>query len=205
MTRTPLELLNANAEWAASVKQSDANFFESQLKGQAPRYFWLGCADSRVPVDTILQAVPGEVFVHQNVANLFRLDDTSALATLEIAVDILSVTDVIVCGHYGCAGVAMAMENSAPPRTADWIEPIRSLCRADEGPNDPQAAKRLVERNVVAQILNIGRSQTVESAWGRQATVNLHGWVYDLETGRLSDLAVSASNSEQLAQLAAHH
>jgi carbonic anhydrase len=190
------ELFARNREWAAHQTAQDPAFFQRLCAIQKPRYLWIGCADSRVPANTIVGLTAGEVFVHRNVANIVRADDPNCLSVLQYAVDVLGVGHVIVCGHYGCGGVQAAMGPARQDPLEGWLAPLRSLHRSNAGELDslPDATScwdRLCELNVMAQVRTLSRLQTVVEAWARGQPLVVHGWIYDLHDGLLRDLEVS--------------
>jgi len=200
-------LLANNRAWAARRRGADPAFFESLCAQQAPDYLWIGCADSRVPANEIVGLAPGELFVHRNVANVVHPEDPNALSVLQYAVDVLRVEHVIVCGHYGCGGVAAALGGPVPDPLEGWLAPLRALRRAcaaelDVLPDDEVRARRLCELNVTAQVATVARTATVCSAWRRDQPLVVHGWIYDLHDGLLRDLELSLAGADDLARLA---
>lgn len=185
-------LIENNTAWADSMRQSDPEFFTRLAQQQSPKYLWIGCSDSRVPANQITGLPPGEVFVHRNVANVVQETDFNVLAVLQYAVDVLKVTDVIVCGHYGCGGVRAAMENFRHGIIDNWLAPIRSLKRIhkDElaGLDDGSKLDRLCELNVLSQARHVARTTIVEDAWDRGQELAIHSWVYRLDQGILTPL-----------------
>lgn len=205
---SPAQLLETNQKWIADT---DPELFTTTAKGQKPSIFWLGCCDSRVPAELVTGAAPGDLFVHRNIANTFTPKDGSALAALAYAVNHLEVSHVIVCGHQGCGGVqaalASAHDRSAPSAEVDagteaiqqWLQPIRALAVANlrsssSHAREDDAAKSLrtlVEQNVAAQVSNVAGSSVIQNAWRKGKKVTVHGWVYDIATGKIEDLKVS--------------
>ncbi len=186
------QLIENNARWAESVRKNDPDFFTRLAQQQTPKYFWIGCSDSRVPANQITGLPPGEVFVHRNVANVVQETDFNVLAVLQYAVDVLKVTNVIVCGHYGCGGVRAALENFRHGIIDNWLAPIRSLTRAhtDELAALEEGAKldRLCELNVLSQTRHVARTTIVEDAWHRGQELAIHSWIYRLDQGILTPL-----------------
>lgn len=185
-------LLQNNREWAASVHATDPGFF-AQLAGQQnPRYLWIGCSDSRVPANQITGLMPGEVFVHRNVANVVAETDFNLLAVLQYAVDVLKVGHVIICGHYGCGGVTAALENFRHGMIDNWLSGIRALRRWHREELDellPElAADRLCELNVLAQARHAARITILEDAWARGQKLAVHSWIYRLDNGVIQPL-----------------
>lgn len=186
------ELIENNARWAEKMRASDPDFFTRLAQQQNPRYFWIGCSDSRVPANQITGLPPGEVFVHRNVANVVQETDFNVLAVLQYAVDVLKVSNVIVCGHYGCGGVKAALENFRHGIIDNWLAPIRSLARShreelallDAGTK----LDRLCELNVLSQSRHVARTTIVEDAWERGQEIAIHSWIYRLDQGILTPL-----------------
>lgn len=189
-------VFEGNREWADRRRSDDRNYFEGLAAGQDPDIFWIGCADSRVPPNTITGLKPGELFVHRNIANLVLPADTNGLSCLEYAVRALKVDHVIVCGHTGCGGVGAALEGADLDHVDDWIQEIERVRRAHEDElmtiEDPrERANRLSELNVKAQVETLARSSIVRDAWESGQSLVLHGWIFRLESGTLEDLGVS--------------
>lgn len=190
-------LLERNVAWARQRTLQDPDYFRRLVALQAPRFFWIGCADSRVPANVITGLEPGEVFVHRNVANLVNPSDLNMLAALQYAVEVLRVRHVIVCGHYGCGGVRAAVDGRRHGLIDHWLEPIRDVARAhaDElagiGP-DERRLERLCELVVRAQVARVPATPTVKDARRSGQLLSVHGWVYGLEDGLIRDLGVTA-------------
>ena len=185
-----------NQAWAVRQTARDPEFFERLCAIQRPDHLWIGCADSRVPANEIVGLAPGELFVHRNIANLVAPGDPNGMAVLQYAVDVLEVGHVIVCGHYGCGGVAAALGPPVPDPLEGWIAPVRSLCRVraaelDRLPDREARWRCLCEWNVAAQVRTLAALPTVAGAWARGQALALHGWIYDLHDGLLRDLDVS--------------
>lgn len=200
---TPDTLLAANARWAAARREQDPEFFSRLAIAQRPGYLWVGCADSRVPANEVTGLAPGELFVTRNVANLVVHTDLSLLSVLQYSVEVLKVQHVIVCGHYGCGGVRAAMQPTSVGLIDNWLRHIRDVyarhrSELDEIANEDQRFCRLCEHNVVAQAENVASTTIVQAAWRRGQPLEVHGWVYDLEDGRLKDLGVTFKGPEQL-------
>jgi carbonic anhydrase len=196
-------LFSNNAQWIENRTAKDPNYFERMALAQDPLYLWIGCSDSRVPANEIVGLEPGELFVHRNVANLFPHTDFNCLSVLEFAVDLLKIKHVIVCGHYGCSGIKAAMEDHYLGLVDNWLRNIRDVYaqskRELEAIRDQkQRSDRLVELNVVQQVMNICHTTIVQGAWARKQPLFVHGWVYNLETGRLKDLNCCFSSIDQL-------
>lgn len=190
------QLFTSNRAWAAQKTRRDSKFFERLCAIQRPEYLWIGCADSRVPANEIVGLAPGELFVHRNIGNVVYGEDRNCLSVLQYAVDVLEISHVIVCGHYGCGGIQAAF---GPPMTEPlegWITHIRKVREVHEGelallPDDEARWKRLCELNVMAQVGVLSRLPTVVRAWERGQQLDVHGWIYDLHDGLLRDLEVS--------------
>lgn len=196
------DLLNNNRDWATRIKQQDADFFQRLANEQKPKYLWIGCSDSRVPVNQITNMAPGEVFVHRNVANIVHLDDANCQSAVEFAVAALEVEHVIVCGHYNCGGVKAAMQGDAKGTVARWINSIVKLHQREEkrlkSLSQSEALATLCEMNVELQLTNLAKSAPIQQAWNKGRKLSLHGWIYSLEDGLLRDLGLSMHGNEHL-------
>lgn len=197
------KLFEGNKKWVEDMKKRDPQFFEKHAKGQNPPVLWIGCSDSRVPANEVTGTLPGEIFVHRNIANLVVHTDISMLSTLDYAVNVLGVTDIIVCGHYGCGGVLAALANRPVGIVENWIKNVRDVYRLHRDELDSLDAKddraaRLVELNVIEQALNVTKTEIVQNAWSKGKRLSVHGLVYDLKTGILNDLNVSISDNSAL-------
>jgi carbonic anhydrase len=195
---SPSQLLDNNRAWAAARVKQDPTFFTRLSGQQAPRFLWVGCSDSRVPANEIVGLDPGELFVHRNVANLVVHTDVNCLSVLQYAVDVLKVNHVIVCGHYGCGGIRAAVDDTAHGLIDNWLRHVQDVQRSHRAELEPIADEqarvdRLTELNVMEQVRNISRSTIVEDAWQRGHQLQLHGWIYGLNDGLISDLGVSVS------------
>jgi carbonic anhydrase len=190
------ELFDNNRAWAEGRVAEDPEYFR-RLRGlQAPRYLWIGCADSRVPANQIVGLEPGELFVHRNVGNVFDPDDANAVSVLQYAVEALDVSHVIVCGHYECGGVQAAFGGSLKPPLEGWIDHLRQVREAhrselDALPGSDAQWRRLCELNVAAQVASVCSTEVVSGAWARGKRLVVHGWIYDLADGLLRDLDLS--------------
>jgi len=192
------KLLENNRAWAADRVQRDPGFFSRLEKIQAPEFLWIGCSDSRVPANEIVGLDPGELFVHRNVTNIVHTD-LNCLSVLQFAVDVLKVKHVIVCGHYGCGGIQAAMDKQSHGLIDNWLRHVQDVERAyeerlDAIPDLHQRAARLCEFNVIEQVRNVARTTVVQDAWRRGHAVELHGWIYGLKDGLISDLGVQISD-----------
>jgi len=184
-------LLANNKAWAQSVEREHPGFFRSLASQQTPKYLWIGCSDSRVPANEIIGLPPGEVFVHRNVANLVVHSDLNCLAVIDFAVNVLGVKHIIVCGHYGCGGIAAALAPNEGRIVDHWIRHVRDIAKfyRDEIEREPDAhaqARRLCELNVAVQVVHVCESPILQAA--RDRTVKVHGWIYDVGDGLLRDL-----------------
>jgi carbonic anhydrase len=190
------ELLQNNQRWSERHRRDDPDFFTRLTRIQRPDYLWIGCADSRVPANTIVGLRSGELFVHRNVANIVHRYDPNCLAVLQYAVDVLLVKHVIVCGHYRCGGVQTALGPPVEQPLESWISPLRVLAanHADELaalPTDEARWHRLCQLNVTGQVESLIGTPTVQDAWARGQSLTVHGWIYDLSDGLLDDLGVT--------------
>jgi carbonic anhydrase len=191
------ELFERNRVWAAAMVATDPGFFAELAEHQSPEYLWIGCSDSRVPANQIVGLAPGDVFVHRNVANVVVHTDLNCLSVLQYAVDVLRVQHVIVCGHYGCGGVAAALQGARHGLIDNWLRHVRDVGEkhADELASVPEERRldRLCELNVIEQVANVYQTTIVVDAWARGQSLTVHGIVYGLEDGLLRDLGVSVS------------
>jgi carbonic anhydrase len=180
--------------------RNDPDFFTRLTAQQAPRYLWIGCADSRVPANEIVGLRPGELFVHRNVANLVVQTDVNCLSVLEYAVDVLRVRDVIVCGHYGCGGVRAALQDARLGLIDNWLRAVRDIDEKHRAILDAarDRAECLCEVNVIEQARNVGRTTVLQDAWARRQPVAVHAWIYALHDGLLRDLGFAANSRETL-------
>ena len=187
------KLLLQNKAWAAEKLQSDPNYFLRQARDQTPEFLWIGCSDSRVPANEVTNTEPGDIFVHRNVANLVVNTDLNLLSVLEYAVNVLKVTHIIVCGHYGCGGVKAAMTQKSLGLLNKWLRNIKDVYRLhrdeiDAIDNETKRVDRLVELNVQEQVFNLAKTSIVQNAWTKRSSPIVHGWVYNLEDGILKDI-----------------
>jgi len=199
-------LLDQNRAWAENINASDPDFFPTLAKQQSPRYLWIGCSDSRVPATQLVGMVPGEMFVHRNVANVVDHTDFNCLSVMQYAVDVLKVDHIIVCGHHSCGGVKAAMDNLQLGLIDNWLRHVQDVLHEHEEllakvADENERLDRLCELNVIEQVLNVGRTTIVRSAWQRGQELVVHGWIYGLENGLLRDLNVSIDNAEGLADV----
>jgi carbonic anhydrase len=192
-----------NRAWAARMEAADPGFFRRLESQQTPEYLWIGCSDSRVSANQIVGLDPGEMFVHRNVANLAPPQDANYLSVLQFAVDVLKVKHIMVVGHYGCGGVAAAVDGQRRGLVDHWLHPIREVWLAHrealEAIADERARlDRLVELNVIQQVRNVALDVFVQDAWARGQPLHVHGWVYSLASGIITDLAVSVGAPEEI-------
>ncbi len=191
-------LFDNNREWAKRIEREHPGFFEQLSKQQNPEYLWIGCADSRVPANEIINLPPGEVFVHRNIANLVVHTDLNCLSVIQYAVAVLKVKHIIVCGHYGCGGVRAAMDDANHGLIDNWLRHIRDVYRYHretlEAIEDiEQRRERLCELNVIEQVANVCNTTMVRDAWACGQELAIHGWIYRLEDGLLHDLDVTTT------------
>ena len=190
-----LRLLLSNKAWVKERTSMNPDFFSKKATYQSPEYLWIGCSDSRVPAEEVTGCEPGELFVHRNIANLIVHTDFNLLSVLQYAVEVLQVKHVIVCGHYGCGGIQNAMTNRHLGLINKWLRHIKDVYRFHEREltaiHDEQTKfRRLVELNIVEQVYNLAETSIIQTAWKHHNRPTLHGWVYDLETGLLNELAM---------------
>ena len=198
-------LLDQNKAWAESITASDPDFFPKLAEQQNPTYLWIGCSDSRVPATQLVGMMPGEMFVHRNVANVVVHTDFNCLSVMQYAVDVLKVDHIIVCGHHGCGGVKAAMDNLQLGLIDNWLRHVQDVLHQHEAviariDDETKRLDRLCELNVMEQVFNVGRTTIVQSAWERGQELVVHGWIYDLDDGLLRDLDVSIDSAHELAQ-----
>jgi carbonic anhydrase len=199
------ELFARNRDWAASLTRQQPDFFERLARQQSPRYLWIGCSDSRVPANDIVGLLPGELFVHRNVANVVVHTDLNCLSVLQYAVDVLEVEHVIVTGHYGCGGVRAAWQGRPLGLIDNWLRHVqdvaaRHLDELETLPHEDARLDRLCELNVVEQAAHVCRTSILQEAWRRGRLVTVHAWVYRLLDGRLRDLGFTASAPDEVAE-----
>jgi carbonic anhydrase len=197
-------LFENNRLWAHQIVQRDPDFFTSLAAQQSPRYLWIGCADSRVPANEIVGLMPGELFVHRNVANVVVHTDLNCLSVLQYAVDVLKVDDVIVCGHYGCGGIRAAYSHMSLGLIDNWLRHVQDVRdrhgeAIDALPDDERRIARLCELNVIDQVRNVAQTTIVQDAWARGQRLTVHGWIYDVADGLLRDLRCTTGSAEALA------
>ena len=198
-------LFDNNRRWAQRTTNQDPTFFSNLAEQQNPEYLWIGCADSRVPANELIGLLPGEVFVHRNIANLLVHSDLNCLSVLQYAVEVLQVKHIIICGHYGCGGVAAVFHNRRFGLVDNWLRHIHDTQTkyhallasvADESAR----LNRLCELNVIDQIFSAAQTTVIQDAWARGQSVTVHGWVYDLHDGLLHSLGLEVSSADDLQQ-----
>lgn len=197
------ELLDKNKEWAEKVRAEDPQFFRRLSGLQAPRYLWIGCSDSRVPANQITGLMPGEVFVHRNIANVVVHTDLNCLSTIQFAVDVLKVEHILVVGHYGCGGVHAALTGARVGLADNWLRHVGHVARKHEAllaevELESLRHARLCELNVVEQVVNVCETTIVQDAWAGGQKLSVHGWVYSLHDGRVRELGMGVDSTEEL-------
>ena len=195
-----------NRAWAARMIARDAGFFSRLERQQTPEYLWIGCSDSRVPANQIVDVDPGHIFVHRNVANLAPPQDANYLSVLQFAVEVLKVKHIVVVGHYGCGGVNAAVDGKRRGLVDHWLHPIREVCHAHrhelDAILDPDARlDRLCELNVIRQVRNVASDIIVQGVWARGQDLCVHGWIYSLGDGLVTDLGVTVSGAKEIERL----
>jgi len=195
-----------NRAWAARMIAADAGFFQRLERQQAPEYLWIGCSDSRVPANEIVGLDPGELFVHRNAANLAPPQDANYLSVLQFAVDVLKVKHIMVVGHYGCGGVSAAVDGRRRGLVDHWLHPIREVFHEyrsalERIPSLQTRLNRLCELSVIRQVRNVASDVFVQEAWARGQSLSVHGWVYSLANGLVTDLEVTVSRPEEIEQM----
>lgn len=199
------QLFQKNRDWAASMVVQDPDFFKKLASQQSPEYLWIGCSDSRVPANEIVDLLPGELFVHRNIANVVVHTDLNCLSVLQFAIDVLGVKHVIVCGHYGCSGVHAALVRRRIGLADNWLRHVQDVHQKHErylGDLLPTHAKqdRLCELNVIEQVANVCQTTIVQDAWERGQELTIHSWIYGLKDGLLRDLGVTVNHPQDLAE-----
>lgn len=199
-------LLQGNKDWVAATLAEDPTFFDRLSAGQKPPILWIGCSDSRVPANQITNTVPGDIFVHRNIANVIVHTDMNMLSVLDYAVNVLEVEHVIVVGHYGCGGVQAAMGTKQFGVIDNWLINIKDVYRLhapelDAITDDKARFDRLVELNVVEGVFNLTKTSIVQNRWANGKKLGVHGWVYSLETGLIKDLKVSAVSNDHISSV----
>ena len=196
------DLFANNRTWAARIRDRDPEFFTKLSRQQAPAYLWIGCSDSRVPANEIVGLLPGELFVHRNVANLVVHTDLNCLTVMQFAVELLHVRHIIVCGHYGCSGVQAALRQDRLGLSDNWLRHLQDVRQKHEpqiqaASNQTDATDRLCEFNVIEQVANVCQTTIARDAWQRGQELTVHGWIYGLQDGLLRDLNMTISSFDQ--------
>ena len=203
MEKSIKNLLENNKNWVAKQLAIDPTYFEKLSNSQNPEYLWIGCSDSRVPANQITGTLPGDIFVHRNIANMVVHSDMNMLSVLSYAVEVLKVKHIIVCGHYGCGGVIAAMENKQFGLIDNWLRHIKDVYRyhhkeLDAITDETLRARRFVELNVIEQVHDLGKTSIVQNAWKNNQPLHVHGWVYDIHDGIIKDLDVTFTCTKDL-------
>jgi len=196
-------LFTNNRAWAAETVRQDPDFFTRLSGQQAPQYLWIGCSDSRVPANQIVGLMPGEMFVHRNVANVVAHTDLNCLSTIQFGVDVVGVRHIIVCGHYGCTGVLAALRDDKLGLIDNWLRHVQDVrwrhqLQLDRLETEALRHARLCELNVIEQVVNVSKTTVVRDAWARGQELTVHGWIYDLQDGLLHDLDLCVSAEAEL-------
>lgn len=197
--RTLNHLFKNNKAWAGRIRQQDPDFFLKLSRQQLPGYLWIGCSDSRVPANEIVGLLPGELFVHRNIANLVVHTDLNCLSVMQFAVDILKVRHIIVCGHYGCSGVQAVVRHERLGLSDNWLRYVQDVRQKHEKylrsvGGDSEVSDRLCELNVIEQVINVCHTTIARDAWERGQELAVHGWIYGLKDGLLRDLNITVTN-----------
>jgi carbonic anhydrase len=200
------DLFHNNREWAESVRSDDPGFFETLAAQQNPEYLWIGCSDSRVPANQIVGLLPGEVFVHRNVANMVVHTDFNCLTVLQYAIEMLKIKHVIVVGHYNCGGVQAAYENADNGMIDNWLRNIKDVQHAhrdriNELEDEEARVDLLCELNVMTQVANVCHTSIAQNAWSRGQKLEVHGWIYSLKDGLLQDLDCTVTGADQIPEV----
>jgi len=206
MTRDLSNLFDSNRAWAQRITERDPDFFSKLADQQSPQYLWIGCSDSRVPANEIVDLLPGEIFVHRNVANVVVHTDLNCLSVIQYAVEVLLVRHIIVCGHYGCGGVRAAMSNDEFGLIDNWLRHIKDVQQKyeqvlDRISDEETRLTKLCELNVIEQVSNVCHTTIVQNAWKRGQELFVHGWVYGLEDGLIRDLHVSVASPQEVPEI----
>lgn len=200
------QLFDNNREWAKNIKAQDSDFFTKLTFQQTPEYVWIGCSDSRVPANQIVGLLPGEVFVHRNIANQVIHTDLNCLSVLQYAIEVLKIKHIIVCGHYGCGGIKAAIDNQEHGLIDNWLRHIKDIYRIhqkrlEELPEGQARLDLLCELNVIEQVANVCHTSIVQNAWKNGQEVAVHGWIYRIEDGLLQDLQVCITGPDEIADI----
>ena len=197
-------LFAQNRAWAAAIRARDPEFFPKLSQQQSPEYLWIGCSDSRVPANEIVNLLPGEMFVHRNIANVVVHTDLNCLSVMQFAVDVLKVKHIIVCGHYGCGGVRAALRDERLGLVDNWLSHVQDVrlkhqAQLDTLATEDEQITRLCELNVIEQVVNVSQTTVVRDAWARGQQLAVHGWIYGLGDGLLRDICESVTSAAELA------
>ena len=200
--RTLSHLFDKNKTWSERIRQQDPDFFLKLSRQQSPSYLWIGCSDSRVPANQIVGLMPGELFVHRNVANVVVHTDLNCLSVMQFAVDVLKVRHIIVCGHYGCGGVQAALRGDRVGLCDNWLRHVQDVRQKHEAAlasagDGAEALARLCELNVIEQVLNVCHTTIARDAWERGQELAVHGWIYGLQDGLLRDLNITVTEFQE--------
>lgn len=194
--KTLKHLFDRNQAWAKAVERDNPGFFSGLAKQQRPQYLWIGCSDSRVPANQIVDMLPGELFVHRNIANVVAHADVNCVSVIHYAVEVLEVKHIIVCGHYGCGGIQAAMQTGDQGFIENWLCHVKDVRRSHadrlQGLDEKTRLDLLCELNVRAQVRNVKDTRVVQAAWKRNQELYVHGWIYDITNGLLKDLEVNS-------------
>lgn len=196
-------LFDNNRKWAEETNKLQPGFFNKLSQQQAPEYLWIGCADSRVPANEIVGLLPGEIFVHRNIANVVVHTDLNCLSVIQYAVEVLGIKHIIVCGHYGCGGIKAAIEKNEHGLIDNWLRHIKDVYRyhqenVDSQPNDKSKLDLMCELNVIEQVANVCNTTIVQNAWKAGKELSVHGWIYSINDGLLKDLGVCITGIDQV-------
>ena len=202
--KTLEHLFKNNKDWAESITKEDPDFFKNLSKLQAPEYLWIGCSDSRVPSNELINLAPGEVFVHRNIANMVVHSDLNCLSVIQYAIEVLKVKHIIVCGHYGCGGIKAALDQHDHGLIDNWLGHIKDVYRLHKDElgvlNENEMQHRLCELNVIEQVSNVCNTTIVKNAWKSGAELFVHGWIYNIENGILKDITHNPISGESAVQ-----
>ncbi|BCS55320.1 carbonate dehydratase [Geobacter sp. SVR] len=206
LKRNLSDLLESNRDWSIRMTGQDASFFQRLVNQHAPEYLWIGCSDSRVPANEIVGLLPGELFVHRNVANVVIHTDLNCLSVIQYAVEVLKVRHIIVCGHYGCGGIEAALENRKLGLIDNWLRHVQDVQQKHQRRLLPQESSksvsdRLCELHVIEQVVNVCKTTIVREAWERGQNLVIHGWIYSLKNGLVTDLGISVADAGELDQI----
>lgn len=199
-------LLENNKKWAQAVEEKHPGFFEQLSVQQSPKYLWIGCSDSRIPANDATGLMPGELFVHRNIANQVIHSDINCLSVLQFAIEVLQIEHIIICGHYGCGGVQAALEDVELGLIDNWLRHIQDIAQLyqetlDQIPDSKERLNRLCELNIIEQVMNTAETTFVQRGWKNGSKISVHGWIYALKDGIISELDVCVSNAEDLKDL----